>query len=59
MRGDNNPGAKLSQELVEKIRSEYGPRGVGGKSASRIARDLGLHPSTVSKAISGVHWHVD
>jgi DNA-directed RNA polymerase specialized sigma24 family protein len=56
MRGDSNPSAKLSRELVEKIRSEYGPRGVGGRSAAEIARDLGLHPSTVSKAISGARW---
>jgi hypothetical protein len=56
--GEGNPGSKLSQEAVDFIRANYGKRGVGGLSGAQLARDLGVHESTVSKIICGVNWKV-
>jgi hypothetical protein len=54
--GEHSPSAKLTQSQVAQIRREYSPHGRNGKSGARLARELGVHISTVQKVASGRNW---
>lgn len=51
-RGDLNPRAKLSHALVEEIHRRVGE----GESKAAIARELGVHETTVGKAALRDRW---
>lgn len=48
--GDANPRTTISDDLVESLRRRY----VGGARASSLAREIGVHPSTVSRICRGL-----
>lgn len=54
-RGEDGYWSKLTEDLLTSIRERYVPRcKVNGMRA--IARELGVHHSTISEALSGVTW---
>lgn len=50
--GENVGTAKLSIELLRDVRSMH----AHGESFRSIARSLGLHHSTISRAVKGITW---
>lgn len=57
LRGHRNPRAKLTEELVRKIRAEY-VRGVFGHI--RLGKKYGVSEGTIRRALSGACWgHVE
>ena len=54
MRGTGNPAARLTWEQIAYIRQEAsnGPRG----TQARLARELGVGVSTISRITRGTHW---
>ena len=53
LRGERNPGAKLTSEQVGQIRQRYVPRRV---SMKRLADEYGVNPATVFYVIHGRTW---
>jgi hypothetical protein len=51
-RGESHGVSKLNDEVVRKIRRMHGP-GMGHK---RIAKELGVNKTTVSRVLSGKTW---
>lgn len=49
--GSRHGNAKMTEEMVARFRQE-----IKTKSASQIAREVGLHPTTVQKAVRGAFW---
>lgn len=52
VRGEGSPKAKLNDEIVRSIRQRVND----GESRAAIARDLGVHPSIVSRAAARITW---
>lgn len=51
-RGEGRPGAKLTRDIVHRIRE----RVAAGESQVGIARELGVDPSTISRTVSRHKW---
>jgi hypothetical protein len=51
-RGDNAHQAILSEKDIPQIRARYG----AGETCRVIAKDFGVHPSTIHKACRGKNW---
>lgn len=51
-RGERNERAKLTSQMVLRIRAEVAT----GRRVTEVARELGLHHSTVSDAVRGKNW---
>jgi len=52
--GERNGGAKLSAEDVREIRR----RAANGSTHSALAREYGVHKTTITRAVSRRHWRV-
>ena len=50
--GARNPNARLTPEAVTWIREVHGQ----GRTVAEMARELGVHHSTVSDVVRGVSW---
>jgi IS30 family transposase len=50
--GARNPNARLTLEAVRRLREGHGQ----GRSISEMARELGVHRSTVSDVVRGRSW---
>jgi hypothetical protein len=58
-KGERFPQSVLTDDLVRYIRRRY-RRGSRRHCATAIARELGVHRSTVMDAVKGAHWaHVE
>ena len=51
-RGEDMPRAKLTDEIVRDLRRN----GLGGRTISQVARDLGVSRTTLDYAYKGVTW---
>jgi len=56
MSGESHPAHKLTLQQVEQIRREYSPWGRNGKSGAQLAREFGVHVTTVQKVGNGKLW---
>lgn len=54
-KGEANPAARLTEEAVRRIRSLYQPRHPR-YGARPLARELGVHHTTVLRAVTGEGW---
>lgn len=52
VRGEQHPKARLTDDLVRRIRSGY----VGGLSVNALARDIGVSWRTVRRVLDGTTW---
>jgi hypothetical protein len=52
LRGQKNPGSKLNDKLVKKLRQMYSD----GWSSNQLAEKFGIRQPTVSRAIRGESW---
>lgn len=50
--GARNPNARLTPEAVRWVRESHRQ----GRSIAEMARELGVHHSTVSDVVNGVSW---
>ena len=50
--GTKNPQAKLTENIVREMRRLHG----GGKSQHQLAREWGVSPMTVNRAVNGKCW---
>jgi hypothetical protein len=57
-KGETNPRARLTWEIVRAIRSEYVP-GHPVHGGAAIARRIGVSQQTVQQALKGATWRVD
>ncbi len=55
LRGESLPHAKLTDELVRRIRADHRPFS-RTHGAPALARRLGLHRRTVEKVLAGRSW---
>lgn len=54
-RGEDNGQAKLTAELVATLRARYKPKH-RKDGAAAMAREVGVHPTTLRDALFGVSW---
>ena len=50
--GERNPRAKITAAIAEQIRAKY----ASGAAAKDLARNHGLHKSSVFRIVAGVRW---
>lgn len=54
--GEHRPAHKLTEDDVRSIRSEYGPRGVGGLSIPKLATKYGVDNALIHRIIRRKAW---
>lgn len=55
-RGEKNGYAKLTWEQVREIRRRYAWFGIGGDSLPKLAKDFGVHPTTIHDIVKNKVW---
>jgi hypothetical protein len=51
-RGESHGNAKLTESIIREIRA----RVAAGEAANRVAREIGINPSTAQRIVRGIAW---